>query len=156
MQHNTPGSNEDDQTARRRALSEPIEEIIDEIKKSVDGIAAITLSHPLPNEEMHPMQIIVHTDDRSKPMLDPMQHVTVTEAVIDIKEDGDQIGILYDIHISTDDPAVTETVNITPVYRSDDVEHADPITVEDGLDRLRWKLGKTRDEIQSTLQEEEE
>jgi len=154
MQHNTLDSNEDDQTARRRALSEPIEAIIDEIEKSVDVIAAITLSHPLPKEEMHSMQIIVHTDDGSKPMFDPMQHVTVTEAVIDIK-DGDQVGILYDIHLSTEDPVTTETVNITPVYRSDDVEYADPITVEDGLDRLRWKLGKTRAEIPSTLQEEE-
>ncbi|MDG5760488.1 hypothetical protein QA600_14195 [Natronococcus sp. A-GB1] len=154
MQQNNLDSNEDDQTARRRALSEPIKAVIDEIEKSVDGIAAITLSHPLPKEEMHSMQIIVHTDDRSNPMLDPMQHMTVTEAVIDLK-DGDQVGILYDIHIITDDPAATETVNITPVYRSDDVEYADPITVEDGLDRLRWKLGKTRDEIKSTLQEEE-
>lgn len=154
MKHNNLGSNEDDQTARRRALSESIEAILDEIEKSVDGIAAITLSHPLPNEEMHPMQIFVHTDDRMKPMLDPLQHATVTEAVIDIN-DGDQVVIPYDVHISTDDPAVTETVNITPVYRSDDVEHTDPITVEDGLDRLRWKLGKTRDEIQSTLQEKE-
>lgn len=155
MKHNNLGSNDDDQTARRRTLSEPIEAIIDEIEKSVDGIAGITLSHPLPNEEMHPMQIFVHTDDLSKPMLDPMQHVTATDAVIDIK-DGDQVGILYDIHISTDDPAATETVNITPVYRSDDVGYADPITVEDGLDRLRWKLEQTRDELQSTLQEGEE
>jgi hypothetical protein len=154
MQHNNIGSNEDDQTTQRRALSEPIEAIIDEIEKSVDVIAAIMLSHPLPKEEMHAMKIIVHTDDRSNPMLDPMQHVTVTEAVIDIK-DGEQVGIPYDIHISTDDPTATETPNITPVYRSDDVGHTDPITVEDGLDRLRWKLGKTSDEIQSTLQEEE-
>ncbi|WP_254837840.1 hypothetical protein [Natronomonas marina] len=154
MQQNNLGSNEDDQTAQGRTLSEPIEAVIDEIEKSVHGIAAITLSHPLPNEEMHPMEIIVHTDGRRKPMFDPMQDVTATEAVIDIK-DGDQVGILYDIHIRTDDPVVTETVNITPVYRSDDVGQADPITVEDGLDRLRWKLGKTRDEIQSALREEQ-
>lgn len=154
MQHNNLDSNEDEQTAQKRALSEPIDAVIDEIEKSFDGIAAITLRHPLPKEEMHSMQIIVHTDDLGAPRLDPMQHVTVTEAVIDVK-DGDQVGILYDIHSSSDDPAATETANITPVYRSDDVGYAEPITVEDGLDRLRWKLGKTRDEIQSTLQEEE-
>lgn len=154
MQHNDLDSNENDQPAQRRALSEPITAIIDEIKQSFDVVAGITLRHPLPKEEMHPMQITVHTDDPSTPVLDPMQHVTVTEAVIDLKE-GDQVSILYDIHISTAEPAATETANITPVYRSDDVEHADPITVEDGLDRLRWKLGKTSDEIRSTLREEE-
>jgi hypothetical protein len=154
MQQNNLGSNEDGQTAQKRALSDPIEAVIDEIEKSFDGIAAITLRHPLPKEEMHSMQIIVHTDDQGTPRLDPMQHVTVTEAVIDIK-DGDQVGIPYDIHSSSDNPAATETSNITPVYQSDDVGNAEPITVEDGLDRLRWKLGKTRDEIQSTLQEEE-
>lgn len=103
---------------------------------------------------MHSMLIMVHTDDLGAPRLDPMQHVTVTEAVIDVK-DGDQVGILYDIHSSSDDPAATETANITPVYRSDEIEDAEPITVEDGLDRLRWKLGKTRNEIQSALREEE-
>lgn len=153
MQHNNLDSNEDDQPARKRALSEPITAIIDEIEQSFDVIAAITLRHPLPKEEMHPMEILVHIEDRSTGMLDPMQHVAATEAVIDIK-DGDQVGILYDIHISTEEPAGTETVHLTPVYRSDDVEHADPITIEDGLDRLRWKLGKTSDEIQSTLREE--
>lgn len=101
------------------------------------------------------MQILVHTDDLSSPKLDPMQHVTATEAVVDI-EDGDQVSILYDILFSTDDPAGNETVNTTPVYRSDDVEHADPIAVEDGLDRFRWKLSKTSDEIQSVLREEEQ
>ncbi len=83
-----------------------------------------------------------------------MQHVTVTEAVIDVN-DGDPVSILYDIHSSSDDPAATETANITPVYRSDEIEYAEAITVEDGLDRLRWKLGKTRDEIQSALRKEE-
>lgn len=97
---------------------------------------------------------MVHTDDLGAPRLDPMQHVTVTEAVIDVKN-GDQVGILYDIHSSSDDTAATETANITPVYRSDEIEYAEPITVEDGLDRLRWKLGKTRNEIQPALQEEE-
>lgn len=155
MKHMDHIGHEDDQTVRGRVLSEPIEAVIDEIKKSCDAIAAITLTHPLPKEEMHPMQILVHTDDPSAAQLDPMQHVTATEAVIDI-EDGDQVCILYDIHISTDDPTGNETVNTTPVYRSDDVEHADPITVEEGLDRLRWKLGKTSDEIQSTLREEDQ
>jgi len=154
MQPNNLDSNEDDQTAEKRALSEPIDAVIDEIEKSFDGIAAITLRHPLPKEEMHSMLIMVHTDDLGTPRLDPMQHATVTEAVIDVK-DGDQVGILYDIHSSSDDPAATETANITPVYRSDEIEYAEPITVEDGLDRLRWKLGKTRNEIQSALREEE-
>ena len=154
MQHNNPDGNEDDQTAQKRALSEPIKAVIDEIETSFDGIAAITLRHPLPKEEMHSMQIIVHTDDPGILRLDPMQHVTVTEAVIELK-DGDQVGIPYDIHSSSDDPAATETANITPLYRSDEIEYAEPITVEDGLDRLRWKLGKTRNEIQSALREEE-
>jgi hypothetical protein len=154
MQPNNLDSNEDRQTAQKRALSEPIDAVIDEIEKSFDGIAAITLRHPLPKEEMHSMQIIVHTDDLDTPRLDPMQHVTVTEAVIDVK-DGDQVGIPYDIHSSLDNPAATETAKITPVYRSDETEYAEPITVEDGLDRLRWKLEKTRDEIQSALREEE-
>lgn len=154
MQQNNLDSNEDDQTAQKRALSEPIDAVIGEIEKSFDGIAAITLRHPLPKEEMHSMQIIVHTDDQGTPRLDPMQHVTVTEAVIDLK-DGDQVGILYDIHSSSDNPAATETANITPVYRSDEIEYAEAITVEDGLDRLRWKLGKTRNEIQSSQQEKE-
>jgi hypothetical protein len=154
MKHSNAESNNGDETARKQALSDPIEAVIDEIKNSVDRLTAITLRHPLLEDEMHSIQIIVYTDDRSEPLFDPMQHATVTEAVIDIK-DGRQIGIPYDIHTSTDDPAVTETVNITPVYRSDDVAHTDPITVEDGLDRLRWKLGTTRDEIQLALQEKE-
>jgi len=153
MKHPNVDSAEYEQIAQGRVISEPIQAVIDEINKTFDDIAAITLSHPLPKEdEMHPMQIIVYLSKSSPSMLDPMQHVAPTEAVIDVN-DGNQVGILYDIHVIMDEPAGTETVNVTPVYRSDEVGHADPITVEDGLERLRWKLGKTSDEIQSTLRE---
>lgn len=154
MQYNPLEINDLDESTREQAVSKPIDAIINEIKESIDRIAAITVMHPLPKDGMHSMEIFVHSEDYSLPTLDPLQDDTLTEAEINTK-DGEQLGILYEIGVIPCDLAVTESAYITPVYRSDEAEHADSLTVEEGVDRLRWKLGKTKEELQAALPEEE-
>ena len=118
---------------------DPIETIIDEIRNSFDSVTAITITHPLPGDEICQMQINVHTSDESASSLEPVTDAVSRGASITYQNEH-RIFVAYDIFITKNYPFEIETVTTTPVYRSDDVANTDPISVEDGLSHLRWKL----------------
>ena len=127
----------------------PIETVIDDVVDHFDHVASIAVNHTQP-EEPNSLQITVYTGDvfgydENVPLYSSGRSRVVTKA-----SNGERFTVPFFITATSDGPS-PEMIERTPVYMSDNVLGADPLSVEDGLDRLRSKLGKTTTEIRTMM-----
>lgn len=63
---------------------------------------------------------------------------------------GEQFCLPFEI-IATCDGPKRETIGTTPVYMTDSVLGLEPITLDEGLDQLRMKVGKSNEELRELV-----
>lgn len=63
---------------------------------------------------------------------------------------GEQFSLPFDI-IATCDGPKGETISTTPVYTTDSVLGLEPVTLDEGLDQLRTKIGKSNQELRELV-----
>lgn len=131
----------------------PIETVIDDVFDHFDHVASIAVDHTQP-EEPSSVQITVYTGDifgfeygcdENVPLYSSGRSRVVIES-----SDGERFTVPFHLIATSTGPS-PEMIERTPVYMSDNVLGAEPLSVEAGLDRLRSKLGKTTTEIRTMM-----
>lgn len=131
----------------------PIEDILTEALDHFDHVSGITVHLPFP-ERMSSLHVTVNTGDIDEHHVDGPLHYSGRHHASITNLDGERFVIPFTVVASVDGPSCMETIESTPVYVADSVVDADPLTLEDGLERLRRKVGKSFDEIREMLHTE--
>jgi hypothetical protein len=127
----------------------PIENIMTDLLSRFEDAVNINVD-PVPEHENPGMLIIsVHTGNAGLEDNITFHEGKESHAVIESKA-GEQFCLPFDV-IATCDGPKRESIGTTPVYMSDNVRGAEPVTVDDGLDQLRAKIGKPNDEIRTLV-----
>lgn len=63
---------------------------------------------------------------------------------------GEQFYLPFDIIATCDGPR-RETMSTTPVYVTDSILGMEPVSLDEGLDQLRTKIGKPSDELRELV-----
>jgi hypothetical protein len=82
------------------------------------------------------------------------EYVTLYEgvesrAVIE-SESGEEFRLPFSIAATCSGPQL-ETISTTPVYVTDNIRGMDPVSLDEGINRLRTKIGKPHEELQELV-----
>lgn len=127
----------------------PIEKILTDLLNRFDDAVNINVDLVSQYENPGKMIISVHTGEVGLEENINMFNGTEVRAVIE-SQAGEQFCLPFDV-IATCDGPKRETLSTTPVYMTDSVFRVDPITLEEGLNQLRAKIGKSTDELQELV-----
>lgn len=127
----------------------PIEKILTDLLNRFDDAVNINVDLVSQYENPGKMIISVHTGEVGLEENINMFNGTEVRAVIE-SQAGEQFCLPFDV-IATCDGPKTETLSTTPVYMTDSVVRADPITLDEGLNQLRAKIGKSSDELRELV-----
>lgn len=95
------------------------------------------------------MMISVHTGEVGWEEDVTLYEGKEARAVIE-SQAGEQFCLPFDI-IATCDGPKRETIGTTPVYMTDNVPGLESITLDEGLDQLRMKVGKSNEELRELI-----
>lgn len=95
------------------------------------------------------MMISVHTGEVGWEEDVTLYEGKEARAVIE-SQAGEQFCLPFDIVATCDGPK-RETIGTTPVYMTDSVLGLEPITLDEGLDQLRMKVGKSNEELREIV-----
>lgn len=145
---------EDRNDVIRRLLDETIEEVsietvVGDIFEYFDHVACIDVAIKRP-ERPTSLRFTVFTGDVYGYEEDVSLHDSGRKRVAVETSDGERFVVPFFIVATSDGPSY-ETISRTPLYYSDNIVGTDPMDVDEGLDRLRSKLGKSVDEIREML-----
>ncbi|WP_348609757.1 hypothetical protein [Halobaculum rarum] len=119
----------------------PLREIRNQLE---DGVSIS--ANPTPQyEDPGRLIISVHTGEVSFEENVSLYAGTESCAMIE-SNTGEEFCLPFDI-IATCDGPKSETMSTTPVYATDSILGMEPISLDEGLDQLRTKIGMPRDEL---------
>jgi hypothetical protein len=127
----------------------PIETIMTDLLDRFEDVASINVNLSASSENPGMLLISVHTGDAGWEDNITFREGKESRAVIESKA-GEQFCLPFDI-IATCDGPKRESIGTTPIYMTDDVLGAEPVTLDEGLDQLRAKIGKSRDELRAMV-----
>ncbi len=132
-----------------------IEEVIDAITDFYDDIAMIK-ADTLPSCE-NPSKVIitVHTGEAGS-LEDHPPIFNQGNEYVKIKTDDETYVAFVRVMATFDGPGTLETSERTTLYMNDNVLGGEPVSIDEGLERLRTKLGMDHEEIREWNREREE
>lgn len=127
----------------------PLRNILIYLQNEFEGAVNINVDLIPPCENPGMMVITVHTGE-----VGGREDVTFCEgeesrAVVE-SQAGERFCLPLDI-IATSDGPKRETIETTPVYMADTILGLEPITVDEGLEQLRRKIGKPSEEVRDLI-----
>lgn len=127
----------------------PIKTILETLLIQYNEAVSISLDliHQSENPEM--MIISVHTSEAGWEENATLPSDRELRAEIG-SQAGEQFFVPFDI-IATCDGPKRETIGTTPVYTTDSVLGLEPVTLDEGLDQLRMKIGKSTQELREQV-----
>ncbi|WP_312908213.1 hypothetical protein [Natronosalvus caseinilyticus] len=127
----------------------PIEEILRDLLSQFED--AVSIDVDLSSRYKNPGMLIisVHTGEVSFEENVSLYAGKESRAMIESKV-GEQFYLPFDI-IATCDGPKRETMSTTPVYATDSILGMEPVSLDEGLDQLRTKIGKPRDELRELV-----
>jgi hypothetical protein len=122
----------------------PIETVLTDLLDEFENPAGVDVNMAVREGEPGLLLIIVYADRWGWEKHFTLYEGTEARAVIE-SEEGEEFHQPFDIRTA---PAATmgKTPPTSPVYMADDIDGFDPLALEDGLDQLRAKVGKSPDE----------
>jgi len=127
----------------------PVEDIMRELLSQFEDAVSISVDPTPPNEAPRKLLITVYTGEASFE-----EHVSLfpgkeSRATIESNA-GDEFCLPFHIVATCGGPKA-ETMSTTPVYATDSILGMDPVSLDEGLDQLRTKIGKPRDELRELV-----
>ena len=129
----------------------PLKAVLTHLLNKFEDAVSIDVDMAGRVEEPGTLIISVHT-----PEVELEEDVTLypgreTRAIVE-SQDGKAFHQPFDIIATCSGPKY-ETISTTPVYKSDDIYRTEPVTLDEGLEQLRAKIGKPADEVRDLVQE---
>jgi len=128
----------------------PIEEIMTDLLDQFEDAVSISVDMEVGESPVR-MDITVYTGSVDMEEGVNLYEGVESRAVIDAQS-GDQFHLPFRIHATSSGPR-RESVRTTPVYMTDNVLGLDAVTLEQGLNRLREKIGKSHEEVRELVHE---
>lgn len=128
----------------------PLEELLEELLTQFEDAASISVDVVPEFENPSMLLISVHTGSAEFEETVSLYEGQETRADIETK-DGDRYELPFDITATCTGPK-SEMMTTTPVFVTDTILGMDAVSLEDGISRLRQKIGKTRNEIRQILE----
>ncbi|WP_336134239.1 hypothetical protein [Natronomonas amylolytica] len=127
----------------------PIEEIMTDLLDQFEEAVSINVELPPQHPNPGKMFISVHTGNVGLEEYVSLYDGTESRAVIESNA-GDQFCLLFDVIATCDGPKM-ETMSTTPIYATNSILGTDSISLDEGLDQLRSKIGKPSEELRDLV-----
>jgi len=127
----------------------PMEEILRDLLSQFEEAVSIDVDLLPYSENPGEMIIMVHTGEASLEDAVSLYPGKESRAMIESNA-GDQFCLPFDIVATCAGPRA-ETMSTTPVYATDNIRGMEPVSLDEGLDQLRTKIGMSSDELRELV-----